>query len=176
MKKYIKFVLFSVVITLVSCSDFLEETSPDITIPTTVQHFEELLYGEGYPVAQTAIAEVLSDNIGFNYSSVDTRDFRAITHIPFYLFERDVEIWQPNALSPLWTPVYKAISVCNLVLEGLAALPASPERDHVMGQAYALRAHHYFMLVNFFGEPFRPGIEKPYGVPIRTQAIAEDIK
>lgn len=160
----------------VSCTSFLEETSPDITIPTTVQHFEELLYGEGYPIAQTAIAEVLSDNAQFNYGPSDTRDFRAINFIPLYLWEKDVELWQANVLSPLWTNSYRAISVCNLVLEGLAELPPSPERDHVLGQAHVLRAHHYFNLVNFFGEPFRKGGENRLGVPLKTTAVAEDIK
>lgn len=159
-----------------SCTSFLEETSPDITIPTTVQHFEELLYGEGYPIAQNAIAEVLSDNAQFNYGPSDTRDFRAINFIPLYLWEKDAELWQTNVLAPLWTNSYRAISVCNLVLEGLSELPVSTERDHVLGQAHVLRAHHYFTLVNFFGQPYREGEEMPYGVPLKTSAVAEDVK
>lgn len=159
-----------------SCTSFLEETSPDITIPTTVQHFEELLYGEGYPIAQNAIASVLSDDAQFNYGPSDTRDFRAINFIPLYLWERDVEQWQTNVLAPLWTNTYRAISVCNLVLEGLYELPVSTERDHVLGQAHVLRAHHYFTLLNFFGQPYRKGQEMPYGVPLKATAVAEDVK
>lgn len=159
-----------------SCTSFLEETSPDITIPTTVQHFEELLYGEGYPIAQNAIAEILSDNTQFNYGPSDTRDFRDISFIPLYLWERDIELWQTNVLASLWTNSYRAISVCNLVLEGLSELPVSTERDHVLGQAHALRAHHYFTLVNFYGQPYRKGQEMPYGVPLKTTAVAEDAK
>lgn len=169
-------ILLAILVSFSSCKKFLEETSPDITIPTTVKHFEELLYGEGYPKPQTAILEMLSDNTKFNYAAADTRPFEGIAMISLYLWQKDAELRQPNVVTPIWTNTYKAISVCNLVIDGLTKMRPGAERDHVLGQALILRAHHYFLLVNVYGEPYRRGQNKALGVPIKTTALAEDIK
>lgn len=171
-----KVVFFAILFTTVSCTKFLEETSPDITIPTTVQHFEELLYGEGYPNAQTGLLEVLSDNTKLSYISIDARDMRSLSFIPSFLWEKEMELWQPGVLTGVWSRLYKSISVCNLVIEGLNDIEASEERNHVLGQAHVLRAHHYFLLNNIYGEPFRKGKENKFGVAVKTNALAEDIK
>lgn len=168
--------LIAIILGLSSCKKFLEETSPDITIPTTVTHFEELLYGEGYPKAQTPIAEVLADNAMFNYAAADIRRLDELNFSSLYFWDKDQELRQSNVLTPLWTNLYKSISVCNLVIEGLENIPQSTERDHVLGQAHVLRAHHYFLLVNYYGEPYRKGELKTFGVPIKTTSVAEDKK
>lgn len=179
MKKYriiFKVVSFAILFATVSCTKFLEKTSPDITIPTTVQHFEELLYGEAYPNAQTGLLEVLSDNTKLSYISIDERDMRSLPFIPSFLWEKDMEQWQPGVLTGIWRNLYQSISVCNLVIEGLNDIETSVERDHVLGQAHVLRAHHYFLLNNIYGEPFRKGKENKFGVAIKTNALAEDKK
>lgn len=157
-----------------SCKDFLEKTSPDITIPTTVQHFEELLYGEGYPIPQLAVLEIMGDNTMFNYASSDVRSLDDLKHSSLYFWDKDQEVRQPNSHSSLWVGLYKAISVCNLVIEGLEKIGDDNMRNHVLGQAYVLRAHHYFLLVNLYGEPYRKGEVKSIGVPIKTASLAED--
>lgn len=177
MFKKIYYLLFiGVLLSTSACKKFLEETSPDITIPTSVQHYEELLYGEGYPKPQTALLEVLSDNTEFHYAAADVRNVLSVAFFPSYLYKKDIELYHANSLTTIWVNGYKAIAVCNLVIEGLEKLSPSKERDHVLAQAHILRAHHYFHLVNIYGEPYRKDNIKRFGIPIKTTALAEDKK
>ena len=50
MKKIVKYIVESVVgiMLLTGCEGFLETTSQDLIVPVTVEHYKELLQGEGY--------------------------------------------------------------------------------------------------------------------------------
>ena len=49
MKKIVKYIVESVVgiMLLTGCEGFLETTSQDLIVPVTVEHYKELLQGEG---------------------------------------------------------------------------------------------------------------------------------
>lgn len=66
-----------------------------------------------------------------------------------------------NALSPnystginFWKGIYPNIYICNAAIEGLnASNTLTPlVKQHLLGEAYFLRAFHYFYLVNLFGD------------------------
>ena len=49
MKAICKYILVVILMTMaISCDDFLETTSQDLIVPKTVEHYKELLQGEGY--------------------------------------------------------------------------------------------------------------------------------
>lgn len=79
------------------------------------------------------------------------------------------QIWDLNALSSnndlniVWTYAYRAIRDANIAIEGLQASSALNSSDpevsrtmnHLLGEAYTLRAYWYSMLIFYFGDvPF----------------------
>src|SRR5690606_23622436 len=79
------------------------------------------------------------------------------------------QIWDLNALPSnrdldiVWTYAYRAIRDANIAIEGILASEAlvSPDAvtaatmNHLLGEAYTLRAYWYSMLIFYFGDvPF----------------------
>ena len=79
------------------------------------------------------------------------------------------QIWDLNALpsnndlSAVWTNAYRAIRDANIAIEGINASSALTSSDvavartmnHLLGEAYTLRAYWYSMLIFYFGDvPF----------------------
>lgn len=64
MKKY--YLLYiALILSLISCSDFLEEKSKDLVIPKTVNEYKEFILGEAYynGLDYTKYLDVMSDDI-----------------------------------------------------------------------------------------------------------------
>jgi hypothetical protein len=173
-----------VVIHLFSCKKFLEETSPSIIIPTEVSHYEELLYGEGYPTATDGYSrytELLTDDVQWNHIPspnalyLPLRAYSTKAGWGLYLYTDDPESASVNGVDNYWGSVYKAIGVCNVVLDGLDKTTDNEAlKKHVKGQAYALRAMHYLSLMNIYGMPYIKNTDSEWGVPVKTTAHAED--
>ena len=49
MKNIIQYILLVTMISLSSCNDFLEESSQDEVIPSSIEDLDQLLAYEGYP-------------------------------------------------------------------------------------------------------------------------------
>lgn len=72
-----------------------------------------------------------------------------------------------------WTSGYKAISACNIVIEGIKKSGNLESNDSAvravfyqcLGEAYTIRAYWYSMLVNSFGD-----------IPFATQSPAPDVE
>ena len=65
-----------------------------------------------------------------------------------------------------WFYYYRIINNLNRILVGLEdAQGSEADKEHIRGQALALRAHSYYYLVNFFGYG---GVQGP-GVPLYTE-------
>ncbi|GAB3015844.1 RagB/SusD family nutrient uptake outer membrane protein [Niabella terrae] len=76
------------------------------------------------------------------------------------------QIWDLNALSTngdlrqFWNAAYTAIRNANISIEGIEASPALQSSDgatrnrmnHMLGEAYTLRAYWYSMLIYYFGD------------------------
>lgn len=66
-----------------------------------------------------------------------------------------------GAALDLWRGPYPGILRCNLVLQRLPSVNMNADlRDRIMGEAYFLRAHYYFILVRIFGD-----------VPLQTEPL-----
>lgn len=158
-----------------SCTKFLEETSPDIVIPTKVTHYEELLFGAGYPIAQTNATEFLSDDVEYAFVSNSSQLYENTTNHSLFSYIRNPDDLEKDKLLPLWNRSYEAISINNIVIDAMKNMDASEiNRNHVLGQAYLLRAFNYFNLMGWFGAPYGWSDKDDYGVPISLTAEGVD--
>lgn len=149
---------------MIACDDKLdlepisEETSE--TAYTTAGQIEAALTGvyesfqssDYYVWDQVLFSDVRSDNY---YAGGDNPE----------IFQLDNINISPNneRIYRVWGNVYNAISKANTVIERapLVSVGLSEERrGQIIGEAYFLRAYHYFTLVKLFG-----------GVPLITQVI-----
>jgi starch-binding outer membrane protein, SusD/RagB family len=162
----IKHILFATaMIITVSCDDFLE--------PDSISTFDtEYVYSniddarKGINAiytyfGQDAFRSRLSNNMTGNTD---------IEHATGWSSGGDrYQIWDLNALPSnrdldiVWTYAYRAIRDANIAIEGILASPALQSSDvatssmmnHLLGEAYTLRAYWYSMLAFHFGDvPF----------------------
>lgn len=78
-----------------------------------------------------------------------------------------------SRIADIWSYSYKTIININAALE-VAPSGTSKEMDLVIGENYFLRAYHYFVLVNVFGQPYINNPETNLGVPIKLTTSLED--
>jgi hypothetical protein len=159
------FLLFTVLHS--SCEKFLEEYSQSEMIPGTTLDLSYLMAGEAYPyrVDLDALINVLSDDVQCNGGQgqdafvMVTRTARAPYSWTKTMFEdvlndglSDMEISNP------WQLFYQRIAGCNVVLDYLPKVSGGEaEKQHVRGQALAMRSYYYLYLVNLFGKPYGSG-------------------
>jgi len=84
----------------------------------------------------------------------------------------------------LWRGPWPGILRCNIILQKVPGMNISESvKNRVLGEAYFLRAHYYFILVRFFGDvpltqkPVEPGDDlRPFRTPkseVYTQIISD---
>ena len=184
MVKKIELILLSVALTaLTACGDFLEESSQDEVRPSTVSDLQQLLLGEGYLLTSplTPYLELLTDNVeNFYTDSPNQQAYVKAGQWPF--------TWEPELINRLkeqdvayyntWANAYSYIKGCNVVLDMIdEATGSEAERANVKGQALALRAYYYFVLVNLFAKPYNaPAIDREAepGVPLILKSEVTD--
>ena len=138
-----------------ACSDFLEEKSQDEVIPESVTDFREiLLHYQATPF--TPAIYVLDDDVVMNemYFSEDEDNYDAVNLEGALTWQPD--IWErANTLENNYEATYKDIMGMNAILDEIDdATGGVEEKEMVKAQALAMRAYHYFMLVNTYGEPY----------------------
>ena len=160
---------FAGLLTLSSCTKFLEEKSQSDVIPRTATDFRELLIGSGYMSN--------SEPMNFLYFMDDDVDFfLEFANDPSYVVgSYDARLnylwytWQPkladmNGVGVMiaedpsvtaYAAYYTKILGCNAVLENIdKSIGTQQEKDRVKGEALAVRAMYYFRLANLYGEPY----------------------
>lgn len=166
--------------TLSSCSDFLEGKSQDLIMVKTATDFGELLLGSGYPKTDFGIVETMSDDIDWmvdrdqeaKQATAANESFLAQFCWQPYIYEYGTKVAFPDTE---YFKLYALISSCNAVLDGIdEAIGVQYDRDRIKAEALAVRAYHYFTLVNLYGQPYNMDKKSP-GVPIKlTAAIQEE--
>lgn len=73
----------------------------------------------------------------------------------------------------LWDYGYKTIISVNGTMERIQE-GESAEKDHLMGENLFLRAYHYFLLVNTFGQPYINNPTQNLGVPVKLTTSMDD--
>lgn len=183
MKKWILIVMGASC--LLSCKKFLSETSQSDIIPETVEHYDEILFSDGYPNVETILhswTAFLDDDVEGYYSPA-----LAISRAPL---AAPIFQWQGNysdramALSSAynfnaWILYYRMILGTNVVIQFIdEAIGSEADRSRVKGEAYALRAFYHFMLVNMYAMPYNDSTTTPdklAGIPIRTSADLSEV-
>lgn len=179
--KYIAFTATLGLVSMSSCSDFLDK-NPDTRVdPNTVKQLAELMVDGYSSTSYACVGELSSDNVMDNNSPSDAgvrynRPSYAAGDDQLYKWE-PVTMGQDNDTpTGTWEGCYGAIAVCNAVLEKVAQMEetgmsyngvlSKDEKEKlaaVKGEALVSRAWHHFILVNVFCMPYG-GPEKSKGI------------
>lgn len=164
---------------LTSCDDYLKEDSGDLLIPQSVNEFQAVLFGEGYPSTladDVAFLDLMTDDVtcmdGLSDEPNTGYDSNSIpTGRGAYCWAYDVEYYIKDVASA-YENRYKNILACNTIIENEVIMEGvEEERNFCVAQAYALRAYNYFYLVNLYGLPYNKSTaSKDMGVPIRLNS------
>lgn len=163
MKNKILFIILGIAALVpVSCSDFLKENpktflSPDtyFTTEAQMQAAVDGLYTFLDDLFDSDVEVGTQRFVFIEYMTGYGRRMRAASGI--YMDQANLlSVTEENTnVEALWRTAYVAIENCNVAIAGIEASTADiPEdsRNYLLGQAYFMRAYHYFNLVRFWGE------------------------
>lgn len=175
--------------TIFSCDGYLKEDSADLLIPKSVSEYAPILLGEGYPNqfgSQISFVNLMTDDVEMGplyYDPIQIADPKCASKWSEGIdlkaeYGQYAHIWQQDYSEQLndkfWSGRYSNILGCNTIIEALPTMEyaESEEGDYwkLAAQAYALRAYHYFCLINTYALPYSPeNIDKP-GVVLKTSS------
>lgn len=168
MKKYIYYILMSVLFLGISaCSDYLETVPDNRTTLDSPEKIQELLVN-AYPTASYVhITEFMSDNAGEKGSSRDATDNSRDAYMWSEIFHNVAQ----DSPEYIWTEFYSNIGAANQALRSLDELGIEgDEIDALRAEAQVTRAYAHFMLVNLWGKSYDPATaSSDLGVPIVTE-------
>ena len=171
-KKYIKVTLsFLMLISLVSCDDFLSEIPDNRTQIDTPEKISELLV-YAYPQASYMdLAETMSDNVGDGeLGSI------AIKNEQSYNWEMHTET-NIDTENYYWDACYRAIAHANQALKSIEELGNPATLNPQKGEALLARAYSHFMLVTFWSNRYNPSTaQTDLGVPYVREPETQLIK
>ncbi|MDR1274076.1 MAG: RagB/SusD family nutrient uptake outer membrane protein [Odoribacteraceae bacterium] len=191
MKRYIIIVAACL---LAGCGKFLEESSQNELRPNNVNDLQQLIIGEAYPLSwENAVLppyflsyiELMTDNVENNPVNEETFS-QGLAPMnsgegPFTWRFDMYEAMGEAGVSRVDTyeHYYRRIKGCNVVLEELEEITGGvADKARLRGEALALRAYYYFMLVNLYGQPYNaPGVDvnTALGVPLVLSSSASDV-
>ena len=174
---------------LSSCSDFLDKTPDTRVYLSTVDQLRELLVTGYMSTSYATTCELSSDNVVDNTApdaNGNRYNLQSYSYADDQLFAfEDVNLaTDDDSPSGVWSGCYGAIATANAVLEKAeefeangadanGALDASTkaELNAIKGEAYLIRAYHHFILCNVFCLPYRgPELSKEVeGIPYITK-------
>ncbi|RZJ55683.1 MAG: RagB/SusD family nutrient uptake outer membrane protein [Flavobacterium sp.] len=172
MKKFSKYILlFVAAIAVSSCDDYLDITPVGRVIPQTLEQYRAVLT-QGYVVypEHKSLTAVRTDELTMNELNDEVNVYR------------DIYTWKdtnPDLMTITfpYQDLYTVIFYTNVIInEAKGKLAESPERNQLIGEAYALRAMAYFDLINLFGKPYNAataGTDK--GVPLALEIDLEQV-
>lgn len=171
-KKYIKVTLsFLMLISLVSCDDFLSEIPDNRTQIDTPEKISELLV-YAYPGASYMdLAETMSDNVGDGeLGSVGIKNEQS------YNWEMHNET-NIDSETYYWDACYRAIAHANQALQSIEELGSPATLNPQKGEALLARAYSHFMLVSFWSNRYNPATaQTDLGIPYVREPETQLIK
>ena len=162
MKAICKYILVVILMTMaISCDDFLETTSQDLIVPKTVEHYKELLQGEGYFkefLAKSVFALYMTDDVeyfdavaGGSWGGFGDSNFES--YGDSYKWETEIE--NDVMTDRCYQYLYKQILVANTCISALDEMEGTDaEKKILSGQAHFTRAFGYFLLANFYAQAY----------------------
>lgn len=187
--KYLSLLAVAALLSLSSCDDFLDVTPDSRVYLNTVEQLRQVLV-TAYMSSNYAVpCELSSDNVVDN-ASPDEKFARynvsgySQADDQLFAFEDVNKSTDNDSPSGTWSSCYAAIASANAVLEKAEEFEKAGKTGDgelvgdelaklqaVKGEAYLIRAYHYFILCNVFCLPYRgPELSKSIpGVPYVTK-------
>lgn len=170
MNKIFKFSLTLLIAAVIfqGCDDILEP-SVDQAVPidravSTIGDLQGLILG-AHDILNSAVLfgrdihvgpDVMSDNA---FSNANSNRF---------VIQSQFNFVTTNAYSAgIWNNLYRVIALTNIVINNTSGLSGA-QYDHIIGQAYALRAFSHMYLLKFFGQQWVTGGDPNNGIPYVT--------
>ncbi|WP_316747898.1 RagB/SusD family nutrient uptake outer membrane protein [Pedobacter gandavensis] len=188
MKRLLYILTVLVLFTNSSCKKFLAESSQDEVKPGNLSDLTSLMSGDGYPY-QTNLSFVINyitDDISCQGGQGQER------YIPIVKKIKSAFGWNKTMSEDLiltggitsvssinsWQILYKQIAGCNVILEYISKVSGpETEKQNLRGQALAMRAYYYFILVNMYARPYNDPASNPEtnpGVPLKLDMSVSD--
>lgn len=182
--KRIYFILSAVfAVAFTSCGDFLEEVSQDEFEPKTTNSFIELMNGEGYISSPVdPMTYMMDDDVNgcksmFWTNAIRTRQEIFCWQPDFWRLEDECSDLLAN-IKNSYQNIYKAISVCNIIVERAPKSQGTQEeKDICCGEAKTMRAFYYLQLVNTYALPYNDSQTSPetnLGVSLVTESEVKE--
>lgn len=182
--------IMAVFLMLLGCDNYLEEDSGDLLIPKRVDEFAPMLYEEGYPSGfndEVSWFKLMTDDVEMGRLEIDSvsesfetkewNDFDVLYGGEGKLAYTWKENFRGRLTDNFWNKRYENILACNLVINELPVMDYakqdSGKYNYLAAQAYALRAYHYWCLVNTYALPYSETNLGKAGVIIRTNSEIE---
>jgi hypothetical protein len=164
------------------CSGFLEESSQDEVRPATTEDLNQIMLGEAYPLAAhfENYLDLLTDDVQSSLPS-DGQTDRLLAYLSVFTWQDD--LYEQMAMRNVttcdtWEKYYRHIMGCNVVLDMVGKVSGQPsEKENLRGQALAMRAYYYFMLVNLYAKPYNAegiNLDEEPGVPLMLASPLDD--
>jgi hypothetical protein len=166
---------------------FLDEQSQDEVRPSTVNDLQELLMGEVYPAgsAETSFQfylDLMTDDMISNFNADKAASTFYSRYAGPFTWQADMYETMQAAAVPddidTYAHYYRCIKGANVVLDMIDEVKGEQdERENVRGQALAMRAYFYFMLVNLYGQPYNAkgvDISSSPGVELILSSVVHD--
>ena len=181
MKRIIYILTGIVLLSLSSCSDFLEPKSQSEYVTKDANALQEMLIGSAYPEQDKSnfllpFLSFLDDDIQFHKTDYEF----SINSLKNIEAKQAVYTWQPDMffimerngypLQNIWEGYYNYILGANAALDYIGDVNGTEaEKNYVIAQSLGLRAFYYFMLVNHFGAPYNYN-KQALGVPLKLDS------
>lgn len=183
-KRYLyKLLLVGVSSFFLSCNGYLEEIPQNKQKLSSTDDYEQLLNGAYLTKAVLPYIDVLTDDI--DYIAADRNPSygnAADSYLGAYMWESKIESTLTNG-DEVFGTFYNSAYNTNVIIDNIDDATSSvldeevvrQIRNHIKGEAYALRAFRYFYLVNMYAAPYDPATcATAPGIPINLGTLAED--
>ena len=166
----LKFTLLILLVSIISCDEYLEIEPLGQVIPKSVDEYRSFLTAA---YATTKDSKVLTtyraDELSLDANSFGVEQYK------------DIFIWNDVNPIPLtrvfrYASLYTTIFYANHVIQNAETMEGIlTEKEQLLGEAYALRAMQYFELVNLYAKPYNSATATTDpGVPITTEYSSDN--
>ena len=178
--KIYKYIL-PLLLVLGGCSDFLDYKDKDKVIPSNLDEYNELIFGELIAKSSEAVCYtimIMSDDVG-SMVNRNERDYRD-DYLSWYNWAKEPQMKKngDELIDPAWEFFYHKILICNMIEEKVNEFEDDAEgmKFRLLGEVQAIRAMSYWYLINMYGEPWRSEeqAKTAMGVPVNTETSIVD--
>jgi len=158
-----------IVLSFISCDDYLDIEPVGQVIPKSLEEYRSFLTS-AYSIAKEhkVLTTYRTDELSLSADALG---------VEYY---EDLFIWNDVNSSPLasvfpYASLYNTIFYTNHVINSEATIEGNQsDKEHLIGEAYALRAMQYFELINLYAKPYHKATANTdSGVPITLKYDAE---